>query len=163
MKFIIFIILLLSSFTTMAESETVKVGCVFENGSGTQIHKVFKLKTKSDGNDAIFFSISPDFSKVVEVNNILEELNEIKKGDVAISIVANNSVELSLAMGEVLETFSPRNLGDVMTIGQTSNNSKVEHKAIGSGQLKLGLSLLASGVKAFCQIRNSSFFDSLTP
>ena len=163
MKTTIVFFLFLMSSVSMANSEVVKVGCIFEKENFTQVHRIFELKTKSDGKDAIFLSISPDFSKVVEVNNDEDKLSEIQKDDIAVAIFAINSVEISMAMGSVLETFTPQNLGEVITIGETSSPVKVDFISASSGQLKLGMSLLKDNVKALCQIRNSSWLDSLVP
>ena len=120
MKTIIFALIMMISSLSIVRAETVKVGCIFEKENLTQIHRIFELETESDGQDVKFFSISPDFSRVVEVNNREEGSNEIFKDDIAVAIVAINSVEISMAMGRVLNLF-PGNLGEVMTIGETSN------------------------------------------
>lgn len=161
--FTAFIFLFMSSIS-MASSEKIRIFCIFEKENHTQIHRIFNLETKSDGKDAIFFSISPDFTRIVEVkNNDDDLLNEITRGDIAFTIIAIDSVTISMAIGSVLETFTPINLGEVITIEKTPSPVRVDYTATSSGQLKLKMSILKNNAKASCQITRSSWLNSLIP
>ena len=62
-----------------------------------------------------------------------------------------------MAIGNILETFDPRNLGDVMTIGETTNPTRIEYTAVSYGKLNIGTYILKDNFKANCQIMNFSF------
>ena len=157
-------LIILVAIMMTANSFAMDIACtVFyeKEGHESSIYQEFKLEPGSNvGKDTKVFLGNKAMTDLSDLSQLLDntgKLREIKKGQYVFLISGSNEYKdrdmISISVGKVKETFTPLNIGEIITLGETNNKSRVDYKNVAFGWNHVGLSVIEEDINMVCGIK----------
>jgi hypothetical protein len=148
-----------------AKSFAMDIACTVsyeKEGQESSIYKEFKVVPGSNiGKDTKVFASNKEMTDLSDLSQLMDDtgkLKEIKKYQYVFLISGSNDFKnrdmISISVGRAKETFTPVSIGEIITIGDTSNKVRINYKGVAFGWNHVGLLVIEEDINMVCGIKD---------